>query len=89
MKQAIIVWVLLMSLITFVVYGIDKHCSKHDKWRIKENTLLLLGLIGGAFGAFLGMKIFHHKTLKKQFRLFVPLECVLWIVVIVVVLVRY
>ena len=51
-----------MGIIAFCTYGIDKYRAKHDKWRIPEKTLMLLALLGGAIGAFLGMKAFHHKT---------------------------
>lgn len=56
-----------MSLIAFIFYGIDKSKAKHNRWRIKEATLLLLGFCGGAAGALLGMHLFHHKTRKWYF----------------------
>lgn len=89
MKQGILVWVLLMSIISFVIYGIDKECAKKEKWRIKESTLLLLGFIGGGIGSFIGMKVFHHKTLKKQFKILVPISMIVWVGLVIVVLIRY
>lgn len=88
MKQAILVWIVLMSIISFVVYGIDKQCAIKEKWRIKESTLILLGFIGGGIGSFIGMKVFHHKTLKKEFQILVPVSMILWIVLVIVVLLR-
>lgn len=88
MKQAILVWIGLMSIISFVVYGIDKECARKEKWRIKESTLILLGFIGGGIGSFIGMKVFHHKTLKKEFQILVPISMILWIVLVIVVLLR-
>lgn len=88
MKQAILVWIVLMSIISFVVYGIDKECARKEKWRIKESTLILLGFIGGGIGSFIGMKVFHHKTLKKEFQILVPISMILWIVLVIVVLLR-
>lgn len=47
----------------FAAYGIDKYKEgRHDKWRITEATLLWLVALGGALGALLGMKVWHHKT---------------------------
>lgn len=63
----------VMGVIAFCTYGIDKYRAKHDKWRIPEKTLMLLALLGGAIGAFLGMKAFHHKTQHTKFRLIIPL----------------
>lgn len=79
MKQGYFVWICLMSFVAFIMYGIDKYCAIHNKWRIRERDLLLLAWIGGSFGAFLGMQIMHHKTLHRSFRIQVPLACILWI----------
>lgn len=81
MKEALYVWVLLMSLITFVTFGIDKKKAVQHKERISEKTLLVLSFMGGAFGGLLGMRVFHHKTLKKKFRL-VSLFAILWVVIL-------
>ena len=56
----------LLSLITFIVYGIDKTKAKKGKWRVKEARLLILSLIGGAMGGFIAMKKFRHKTTKEH-----------------------
>ena len=63
----------LMSVVAFCAFGIDKYKARHDGWRIPEKTLLLIALLGGAIGAFAGMKAFHHKTLHKKFSILVPL----------------
>ena len=52
----------LASLVAFVAYGIDKFKAQRDLWRIPEAFLLGVGFCGGAVGALLGMKLFHHKT---------------------------
>ena len=52
----------IISIIAFVLYFADKKKAQKNKWRIKEATLLGFGFFGGAIGALLGMKIFHHKT---------------------------
>ena len=67
----------MLSVITFVVYGIDKWKAKKDKWRIPESTLLLLAIVGGSIGALLGMKVWHHKTMHKKFKYGIPLILVL------------
>ena len=55
-------FLLLLSLVTFCVYGIDKRKAKKGAWRTPERTLLLLSLLGGAYGGFAAMQIFRHKT---------------------------
>ena len=63
---------LAMNVVTFFMYGIDKWKAKKSKWRIPEATLLGLAVLGGSVGAWLGMKVWHHKTLHKEFRYGVP-----------------
>lgn len=57
-----LVFLLAMSIITFILYGIDKRKAIKNKWRIKEITLLGFSLFGGAIGGIIGMTVFHHKT---------------------------
>ena len=47
---------LLMNVATFAAYGVDKLKARRDKWRIPERTLLWMAFLGGALGAWLGMK---------------------------------
>ena len=67
---------LIMSLITFITYGIDKQRAKKEKERIKEKTLLLLSILGGSIGALFGRIIFHHKTNKMYFSLTIILSLI-------------
>ena len=46
--------------------------SKKAKWRISEATLLLLAVLGGSIGAWIGMKVWHHKTMHKKFKYGIP-----------------
>lgn len=47
---------LAINAVAFIVYGIDKYKAKKAKWRIPEVTLLLLAVVGGSVGAWMGMK---------------------------------
>ena len=75
--------VLIMSLAAFIAFAFDKYKAKNKMWRIPEASLIGISAIGGAFGAFLGMVLFRHKTKKLKFIITVPLLCVVWIIVIV------
>ena len=57
-----LIFILIMSLFTFVIYGIDKFKAKRNKWRIKESVLLLSSFLGGSIGGLLGMYVLRHKT---------------------------
>lgn len=58
----LLVWLAVINLLTFIVYGADKRRARRGKWRVPEKTLFLLPLLGGSIGALLGMRVFHHKT---------------------------
>ena len=68
-----------INFIAFFAYGIDKLKAKKGKWRIPERTLLLLAIIGGSIGAWLGIKVWHHKTLHKKFKYGIPLIVIIQI----------
>ncbi len=65
-----------INIISFILMGWDKLSAIKHQWRIPENSLIGISLIGGAIGTFLGMITFHHKTKKKRFQLGIPL-CIL------------
>jgi len=66
-------YLVIINIVTFVVYGIDKWKAKRGNWRISEATLLMLAVIGGTIGALLGMKVWHHKTMHLKFKYGLPL----------------
>ncbi|MBM4067901.1 MAG: DUF1294 domain-containing protein [Planctomycetes bacterium] len=68
--------VVLMSLISFIAYGLDKRRAANGGRRVPERTLHVLAFLGGWPGALMGQKRFHHKTQKLAFRL------VFWIIVV-------
>lgn len=82
LKYVIVIAFSVMSLVAFCAFGIDKYKARHDRLRIPESTLLLIAFFGGAIGAYLGMKAFHHKTMHKKFTILVPLLALIHIGVI-------
>ena len=50
------------SLISFILYGVDKAKAKKKAWRIPEKVLLLWGFFCGSVGALAAMQLFRHKT---------------------------
>lgn len=67
-----LIYLVIINVVTFLIYGIDKWKAKKSKWRIRETALLGLAVLGGSIGAWFGMKVWHHKTLHKKFRFGVP-----------------
>ena len=65
-------YLLAINAVAFIMYGIDKYKAMKAKWRIPEATLLLLAVLGGSIGAWMGMKVWHHKTMHKKFKYGIP-----------------
>ena len=95
MANALLYYLIVINVLTFLVYGIDKWRStsgrllptgrkkaKQGSWRISEATLLILAAIGGSIGALLGMKVWRHKTQHKKFKYGLPLILLVQIVLI-------
>ncbi len=62
-------WLAAANAAAFLTYGYDKAVAGSKRTRVPESTLLLLALVGGSLGAFVGMEVFRHKTSKGSFRL--------------------
>ncbi|MFG6449158.1 DUF1294 domain-containing protein [Roseateles sp. BYS180W] len=56
-----------MSMATFVVYALDRRAARLGRWRVAENTLHLLALLGGWPGALLARRALRHKIRKLAF----------------------
>ena len=67
------IYLLIVNIFTFIVYGVDKLKAKEHCSRISEATLLFLAVVGGSVGAWVGMKVWHHKTMHKKFKYGVPI----------------
>ena len=80
-------WLLIINVAAFLAYGLDKLLAKlkarHEKVpRLPERNLLLLAIVGGGIGAWLGMEVFRHKTQHRSFRVIVPLFTFLCLVIV-------
>ena len=80
MVKYFVVYLLVVNLITFFLYGIDKRRAVRKEWRIPESVLIGFAAIGGSVGAFLAMLVFRHKTKHAKFTVGVPLILVAQII---------
>ncbi len=83
-----LLYLIVINLSTFILFGMDKRKAVNKKWRIPESTLLGLSIIGGSVGSFLGMNLFKHKTKKLYFKFGLPIILILQIILFLVVLKR-
>ena len=84
-----LIYLAVINIVAFFLYGIDKWKARHDKWRITEARLLWIAVAGGSIGALLGMKIWHHKTKHNKFRFGLPAILILQIAAILAALYCY
>lgn len=84
----LIIYVIAINIIAFLAMFIDKRKAEKGKWRIKEETLLVLALVGGSIGATIGMYMFHHKTKKARFFIGIPVMIFLQILIIIAILIK-
>ena len=75
-------YLIITNIVTFLVYGLDKWKAKKSKWRIREAALMGLAVLGGSIGAWLGMKVWHHKTMHKKFRYGIPAIIIIQLILI-------
>lgn len=80
---------LIVNVVTFCMYGLDKWKAIHGKHRISERQLLIWSAVFGGLGACLGMWCFRHKTKKPKFYLSVPFLFLLQIGIIVFLYFQY
>lgn len=73
MTETVLIYYMIVNIAAFAMYGADKFFAKKDMWRISEKALMTVAAIGGAFGAFIGMEAFRHKTKHTKFVVIVPL----------------
>ena len=76
---------LIINLITFLAFLIDKRKAVHNKYRIAENVLIFLCIIGGFIGALNSMVIFKHKLYKKKFTITIPIISLIYITAYVLI----
>lgn len=80
--QYAIVYYVIINIIAFILYYADKRKAEQSKRRIPERSLLFYSFLGGSIGSYLGMLVWHHKTRKPKFRIWVPVWFIVHILMI-------
>lgn len=85
MSAMLIFYVTTINIMAFSIMYIDKRKAIAHQYRISEQKLWLLALMGGSIGSWLGMQLFPHKTRHAGFKYGIPVLVVLHIIVIFLV----
>ena len=78
----IICYLLIINLLVFALFGIDKRRASKHRYRISEAALFSVALLGGSIGAWAGMYVFRHKTAHWYFVVGIPLILVAQVAVV-------
>nr|WP_302673653.1 DUF1294 domain-containing protein [uncultured Clostridium sp.] len=73
MIRFFLIYFVTINFFSFILMYVDKKRAIQRKWRISENTLILISILGGSIGALIGMYTFRHKTKHLKFKLGIPL----------------
>jgi uncharacterized membrane protein YsdA (DUF1294 family) len=68
MFKAFLIYLAVINLATFLLWGWDKRAAKKGNRRVPEKRLLWMAALLGAAGAWTGVQVFRHKTIKHSFR---------------------
>ena len=69
-------YLIIINIVSFHLFRIDKHRAESNEYRIPEAVLLATSFLGGALGAFCAMREYRHKTLHTSFAVGVPVALV-------------
>ena len=83
MGQAVLAYIIVLSISLLILMYTDKQKAIKQQWRISEKTLFILAIFGGAIGGVLGMYLFRHKTKHNSFAFGFPLLAAIHVFILV------
>ena len=89
MEKALPLYLIMINLVAFILMYIDKKKAIKRQYRIPESVLLWSAFLGGAIGAYLGMRMFRHKTKHAKFTFGVPVAIVTTAILLYFYITRY
>lgn len=81
MKEWIYLYLIIVNLFSFLLFGFDKFKSVRKLWRIPERSLILSAVAGGSIGALAGMWLWNHKKRVAKFKYGIPLVITIQIII--------
>lgn len=82
MIKYFIFYFIIINIISFILMFLDKRRAIKNKWRISENTLMLVSILGGSIGGILGMYTFRHKTKHLKFKVGIPIILIIQLLIL-------
>lgn len=88
MEIYIIKEILIVSILTIILFGIDKLAAKSNGQRLSEEFLIVICILGGAIGGSIAMLLFNHKTKKENFRKTIPVLALIYLLILLVLFLK-
>lgn len=82
MIKYFIFYFIIINIISFILMFLDKRRAIKNKWRISENTLMIVSILGGSIGGILGMYTFRHKTKHLKFKVGIPIILIIQLLIL-------
>ena len=79
------IYLLIINIIAIIITIYDKLCAIGRRWRVKENTLLLISALGGSVAMYITMQIIRHKTRHLKFMLGIPIIIIVQLLIAFIV----
>lgn len=86
LMQLLTGYLLIINAAGFLMMGLDKRKARKDQWRTPEKHFFVTALLGGSLGCWVGMQVFHHKTMHKTFTIGMPAILLVQIIIVLVIL---
>ena len=83
LMPGILFYLVLINLVTFIIFAVDKWKARNNRFRIKEAVLFLLCFLGGTIGGIIGVHALHHKTSRQAFVVGIPLILLVQVVTVI------
>ena len=77
----LLIYLIAISIIAIIITIYDKLCAIGRRWRVKENTLMLISALGGSLAMYITMLIIRHKTRHIKFMLGIPLIIIIQLII--------
>ena len=86
----LIIYLVIMNIAAMSMTIIDQRREMQKDYynRISERTLLFTALFGGAPLMYLTMLSIRHKTKHKKFMITLPMICIVWATIIILLLLK-
>ena len=74
-----IIWIYLgiINLVAVILTLSDKRAAQRNRWRVKEQTLILISAVGGSVAMLIIMRLIRHKTKRAKFMIGIPVIIIL------------